>query len=256
MREEGLAGIRQKSIEKIFAALSDGRTTTRADIAEKTGLSLVTIGKVLSGFAEAGLIVQEKEKGYAPGRKSLICSLDPSKRFLIATDEGLFIVDLTGRIIEETKYREDPLFDIIEKSVETEGLIGKGKLVKSGREPDFDSDISVGYHRAAAIGAIGDSGIYIRKSGEKVAETAIVFGGGIYEGAHGRAGSWSGSFDELLRAVEFLDMDEVVIESDIYEASVIPENYRVIAPEDGKRFALRGITRLMLRKLLKESVVW
>ncbi len=71
-----LQGVKRANIVGVFDAVARRGAASRADIAEDTGLSLMTVGKVADAFKQAGLFLEEKEgfrqsAGRRPGRLSL-----------------------------------------------------------------------------------------------------------------------------------------------------------------------------------------
>lgn len=89
MERINLSSIKKESVRAIFQAITGGDRISRADIAEQTGLSLMTVGKVVDALLERNVIVQSKENKNMAGRKAGLVSLN--------TEKFLMVIDLTSR---------------------------------------------------------------------------------------------------------------------------------------------------------------
>lgn len=87
--ENGLKSIKFDSIKSIFSAIADEEKVSRADVAEKTGLSLVTVGKIADALLLLDIIDQEKEVRNSAGRRAGMLNVN-SERFAL-------IIDITTR---------------------------------------------------------------------------------------------------------------------------------------------------------------
>ncbi len=83
--------IRWESVKSIFNVIADAEKISRADIAEATGLSLMTVGKIADTLTELGIVRQSKESRNAAGRRAGILSLSPNYCALI--------LDFTGAVL-------------------------------------------------------------------------------------------------------------------------------------------------------------
>ncbi|MFA6947834.1 MAG: hypothetical protein WCQ72_02525 [Eubacteriales bacterium] len=75
MTENFSYGVRSPNALAVFTALSDGEGHTRSDIASRTGLSLMTVGKVADALFCAGIVGQCKQSTDEVGRKPRIIML-------------------------------------------------------------------------------------------------------------------------------------------------------------------------------------
>lgn len=89
MSKLSLGSIKRESIRAIFSQITHNETITRLRIAESTGLSLMTVGKVIDVLLEKEMIIQEKQMTSEVGRKAGVVSLN--------RDNRIIILDLTSR---------------------------------------------------------------------------------------------------------------------------------------------------------------
>ena len=86
-----LKSIKAASIKAVFQAIADREKSTRAEIAQATGLSLMTVGKIAESFSVLGITKEEKEASSAVGRRaSVIRITDTYYTILIDLTTDLF----------------------------------------------------------------------------------------------------------------------------------------------------------------------
>lgn len=78
-----LKNIKQESINAVFSVISHGGNVSRAEISEKTGLSLMTVGKVADMLLEKNIIVQSKQITHEVGRRAGLVNLNNENRMAI-----------------------------------------------------------------------------------------------------------------------------------------------------------------------------
>ncbi len=94
MERINLSSIKKESVRAIFNAITGKEQISRAEIAEITGLSLMTVGKVVDALLERHVIIQSKEIKNMAGRRAGLVSLN--------TDKFFMIIDLTSRNMSMT----------------------------------------------------------------------------------------------------------------------------------------------------------
>ncbi|MBE6658385.1 MAG: ROK family protein [Ruminococcaceae bacterium] len=94
MERINLSSIKKESVRAIFNAITGKDQISRAEIAEITGLSLMTVGKVADALLERRVIIQSKEIKNVAGRRAGLVSLN--------TDKFFMIIDLTSRNMSMT----------------------------------------------------------------------------------------------------------------------------------------------------------
>lgn len=114
--EGGLPGtphlLRRMNQIQVLSALRLDGPLTRTEIAEKTGLSKVTVNEVVSDLVKADLADEELEspdrQPSRPGPRARMVSFRHDSRYVIGMDIGatkalLFLADLSGRRIKERR---------------------------------------------------------------------------------------------------------------------------------------------------------
>jgi predicted NBD/HSP70 family sugar kinase len=91
--------------------LLDGRTLTRSQLSELTGVSKVTVAQMLARLEDRGLVAAVGEQAGGRGPNATLYSVVPSAAYVAAlyVEHGLVVTavaDVTGRVIAEA--REDP----------------------------------------------------------------------------------------------------------------------------------------------------
>ena len=94
MERINLSSIKKESVRAIFNAITGKEQISRAEIAEITGLSLMTVGKVVDALLERRVVIQSKEIKNMAGRRAGLVSLN--------TDKFFMIIDLTSRNMSMT----------------------------------------------------------------------------------------------------------------------------------------------------------
>ncbi len=87
MSDTLLKKIKYRNIEAILTSIARTKSVTRAEIAESTGLSLVTVGKVAEFLLDADMISQVMESRPHAGRRAGALSMN-EKKFVIMIDIG------------------------------------------------------------------------------------------------------------------------------------------------------------------------
>ena len=78
MENISLKSIKLESIRGIFRSISSSERVSRATIAEQTGLSLMTVGKVADALLSMNVLVQDKETKTTAGRRAGLLSVNPA----------------------------------------------------------------------------------------------------------------------------------------------------------------------------------
>jgi predicted NBD/HSP70 family sugar kinase len=91
--------------------LLDGRSLTRSQLSELTGVSKVTVAQMLARLEDRGLVAAVGEQAGGRGPNATLYSVVPSAAYVAAlyVEHGLVgtaVADVTGRIVAEA--REDP----------------------------------------------------------------------------------------------------------------------------------------------------
>ena len=89
MEAISLRSIKKESIKNIFNSITSTDKISRFEISRQTGLSLMTVGKVVDALLSIGVVKQEKEQSYTAGRKAGLIS--------ISTTHYAIVIDLTER---------------------------------------------------------------------------------------------------------------------------------------------------------------
>ncbi len=148
--------IRRENTRAIFSAITEVKEISRADIAAKTGLSLMTVGKVADLLDALGIVRQEKDERVSAGRKARLITYNPYLHLLVldltSVNFTLRVLDLSLSLIDEVVYPYDEglfceenlvLFlknmSIYLKSiVDMEDCIGMGVLLPGGYDEKTD----------------------------------------------------------------------------------------------------------------------
>ncbi|MBR7185047.1 MAG: ROK family protein [Clostridia bacterium] len=101
-----------RSVFRAIAAAEEGGVS-RAQIAEQTGLSLMTIGKIADELDALGIVAQQKDERITAGRTARLISCVPDWHILVldltAVNFRLFILDLSLRVLDEITYPYDEM---------------------------------------------------------------------------------------------------------------------------------------------------
>lgn len=253
MKEPGLAAIRRESVGKIFEVLSDGGLHSRSELAEGSGLSLMTVGKVIELLTSASLVIQKKEDIASAGRKSSLCSLDKSKSCVVIGESSVFVVNLYGEVTRGIPFDGDPGMTVMGAVLDLDEPFGVGRIAyENAPSVNFPADITLDSYKASALGRFEDSGVYIKLSGDStVSGAAVVIGGRLFEGARGLAGRRCDTPEKAISAAEFIDPDEIVVElPEGVTGLCVPESVTVFTPEEGRRAAAAGMAKLLISRKL------
>ncbi|MBQ2767533.1 MAG: ROK family protein [Clostridia bacterium] len=103
--------IKWENTNAVFSAIADAGKTSRAKIAAHTGLSLMTVGKVIDKLAQLGVLTQAKNDEITAGRKARLAACDKRWHMLLldmtALNFRLCVLDLSLQIIDDAVYRYD-----------------------------------------------------------------------------------------------------------------------------------------------------
>jgi predicted NBD/HSP70 family sugar kinase len=102
--------LRELNDRAALELLLDGRSLTRSQLSELTGVSKVTVAQMLARLEERGLVAAVGEQNGGRGPNAALYSVVPSSAYVAAlyVDQGLVstaVADVTGRVIAEA--RED-----------------------------------------------------------------------------------------------------------------------------------------------------
>lgn len=104
-------GIRKNKVEAVFHACLQGTSVTRLGIAENTGLSVMTVGKIVDKLAEAGVLSQQLPRRNCAGRRTRVIKLKNDLRFAVySLSEARFslhILDLSLKEKGVYKYKPE-----------------------------------------------------------------------------------------------------------------------------------------------------
>lgn len=104
--------LKPESVLEIFRAATSKNRISRAEIAKITGLSVVTVGKVVDALLSLKILRQTTSLDSTPGRKSRILSASGSISIavfnLASSNYSLYICDLTQRTVDTFIYHYNP----------------------------------------------------------------------------------------------------------------------------------------------------
>jgi len=102
MEKFNLNNIKPENIKNVFNAVvnCDSRIS-RADIAAKTNLSIMTVGKIIDAFITHGILLQSKEIKDSAGRKARLVMLNPARTARIIDGQSTTIVDFCLNPVEK-----------------------------------------------------------------------------------------------------------------------------------------------------------
>lgn len=106
-----LKSIKCESVRAIFSSIADAEKISRAEISEKTDLSLVTVGKAVDALLEMNIIRQVKEVKAQAGRRAGMLAANPDKYAVIlditSCEFSVSILDLRLNLLEKYVYADD-----------------------------------------------------------------------------------------------------------------------------------------------------
>ncbi len=108
MNNISLKSIKYESIKAIFTSIADSERISRAEISEKTNLSLVTIGKIADALLDLDIICQVKEVRPQAGRRAGLLSINEDRFALIidltSYDFRFTVLNLRLSLVEKKMY--------------------------------------------------------------------------------------------------------------------------------------------------------
>ena len=108
MNNISLKSIKYESIKAIINAISEADRISRAEISEKTDLSLVTVGKIADALLERNVVTQVKEVRSQAGRRAGLLSINP-ERFALILDFTRYQFRCAILNLRPTKYEIVPV---------------------------------------------------------------------------------------------------------------------------------------------------
>ena len=108
MERINLSSIKKESVRAIFTAITGKDQISRSEIADITGLSLMTVGKVVDALLERHVIIQSKEVKNIAGRRAGLVSLNTEKFFMIidltSRNMSMTVMDIALNIVDKITY--------------------------------------------------------------------------------------------------------------------------------------------------------
>ena len=168
MREE-FDAIKPERISEIFRAATEKSRITRARIAQRTGLSVMTVGKVVNALTDMKILRQTVSIDQNPGRKARLLSVNRDLFFAVfdlsAKDYRLYICDLAYNVMDRLSYRYNDNYFIDENlrfffnraimntgsSFSISNCCGAGILVPGNYDPETDRVSGEKERRLASI---------------------------------------------------------------------------------------------------------
>ncbi|MGN1409969.1 MAG: hypothetical protein ACI4XJ_07310, partial [Eubacteriales bacterium] len=160
MKNISLKSIKYESIKAIYTSIADSEKISRAEISEKTGLSLVTIGKIADALLDLDVICQAKEIRPQAGRRAGLLSVNEKKFALIldltSYDFRIAVLGMRLCLIEKSifTYRKELSFEEnlgcffaetqadIDKKYSLENCFGVGVAVSGPYNSESETVIS------------------------------------------------------------------------------------------------------------------
>lgn len=107
--------IKWENMRAVFSAIAKAGSISRAEIAARTGLSLMTVGKLVEALDACGIAEQVKDERITAGRTARLVTLHPAWHMFVldltVCDFRMTVLDLAGNTIEEIVYPyDDALF--------------------------------------------------------------------------------------------------------------------------------------------------
>ena len=103
--------IKWENTRAVFAAVAEAGTISRAELAARTGLSLMTIGKLVDALDACEVVTQEKDERILAGRTARLVACRPAWHMLVldltAKNFRMTVLDLSCKIVEEIIYPYD-----------------------------------------------------------------------------------------------------------------------------------------------------
>ncbi|MBQ9086108.1 MAG: hypothetical protein IJY47_02860 [Clostridia bacterium] len=143
-----LGPIRETTVEKIISLLLSEKAVTRNQLAEKTGVSLTTVGKVTHAMLREGIVTECHKERFESGRRAGVLTVSKAHRLLVVTVEkegcGMTVLDPLGEAAERMRIPCNPnlscednlnvyrgTFHSLQKSLEEQCAVTASALVVS-----------------------------------------------------------------------------------------------------------------------------
>lgn len=157
MEKTSLMSIKRESVKAIFKSVAEGNNISRSEISAKTGLSLMTVGKVIDALLELGVVCQEKEKKNVAGRKAGLINLKNDSFMLVldltSAEFAMSVIDIKLGVVDKMIYSynadfyfEENLFIFLknvkiylERRFDLNNLIGTGVTVPGKYDETSDT---------------------------------------------------------------------------------------------------------------------
>ncbi len=152
-----LKNIKFTSIKSIFSCIAASKNISRAEISEKTHLSVVTVGKIVDALIDLDIVHQSKVRRPVAGRRAGVLNVNKQK-YVIIFDLTLYnfkaiALDLTLNTIDSYDFKYDNLTTFTEnltsfikkskafffKKFSEENCIGIGTTVPGTYDKEADS---------------------------------------------------------------------------------------------------------------------
>ncbi len=139
-----LKSIKNESIKKIFNAVASSTRISRAEIAEATGLSLMTVGKVIDALLGLNIVKQEMQTKTNVGRRAGLISLN-TVHYAVVLDLSeraftLSVIDLGLRLVDSMTYTYNKSFYYYDNLY----LFLKSAAAYINNRPDKENMIGIG----------------------------------------------------------------------------------------------------------------
>ena len=202
------------SIMAVFEAIVKLGELTRANLAEVTGFSLMTVGKAIEKLSACGIVTEKKVGSGNVGRKTGVCTLTGSCGMILldlTTDmPNARAVDIMNNTVGE--YRTGEMCDLMAQCFCVLGDTGCGEIIGTACVlPDTDAvectreaseilggapEVLVSSSRAWAFAnskrfTYSGMAIFCRVYADGTVNGAIMDGDRLYGGAHGNGGDIS-----------------------------------------------------------------
>jgi predicted NBD/HSP70 family sugar kinase len=175
-----LESLRERNRRRVLDALRSAGTTSRADLARRTGLSRTTVSSLVGDLVREGLVAEHVDRAAAPGaqggRPPVLVSLDRQAGVAVGIDFGkshltVAIADLAHTILAEQR-RALPSDHAAEEGLDVAAELVGSALAEAG--VDRDSVLGVGMGLPGPIhrdsGTVGSSAILPGWVGVRAAE--------------------------------------------------------------------------------------
>jgi predicted NBD/HSP70 family sugar kinase len=175
-----LESLRERNRRRVLDALRAAGTTSRADLARRTGLSRTTVSSLVGDLVREGLVAEHVDRAAAPGaqggRPPVLVSLDRQAGVAVGIDFGkshvtVAVADLAHTILAEQR-RALPSDHTAEEGLDVAAELVGSALAEAG--VDRESVLGVGMGLPGPIhresGTVGSSAILPGWVGVRAAE--------------------------------------------------------------------------------------